>query len=339
MTCYFRVDLIAAYSKRRDLADALVSSVQQLRQAEAQIGEPAFSVRSTQTFSRWRVNDRLSQADMERLVTAFTAGTSKRKLAERYGISESSVKRLIRRHGASKPSSGLPQCQRVINQFGHWHCVFRTFGAAAWNNPYSPLEIVLRAGRHFMPRGLEPWDPSAGVPGPTSGSPFPWIPPGQPIPSSDPRAWALDQQARAEAALAARRTRMSGRWFTAEHMWVAIDGKIATVGLTDYAASELGDIVYVSLPAVGSTVIAEEPCGQVESTKAISELYAPVDGEVTEVNEELDADPGLINAGPWDVGWMYRVRLAVGSDAPTALPVGLLSPAEYEDLLIEGYGQ
>jgi uncharacterized protein (DUF2235 family) len=102
------VDLIRAYSNRRDVADALVSTVQQLRQAQAQGSGTTNSVRSTPLSTRqWRVGDRLSEADTEHLVAAFTAGTSKRKLAERYGISESSVKRLVRQHGASKPSSGL----------------------------------------------------------------------------------------------------------------------------------------------------------------------------------------------------------------------------------------
>jgi hypothetical protein len=96
-----------AYSKRLDLADALVSAVRQLQQAQAQTNERAFRLRSTQSPGQWRVGDRLSQADTERLLAAFSAGTSKRKLAERYGISESSVKRLIRQHGTSKPSSGL----------------------------------------------------------------------------------------------------------------------------------------------------------------------------------------------------------------------------------------
>jgi len=98
---------MGAYLNRRDLADTLVSTVQQLRHAQAQTGEPAFSVRSAHSPRQWQVGDRLSEADAGRLVAALTAGTSKRKLAERCGISESSVKRLIRQHGASKPSSGL----------------------------------------------------------------------------------------------------------------------------------------------------------------------------------------------------------------------------------------
>jgi DNA-binding NarL/FixJ family response regulator len=89
-----------------DLAAALVSAVRQLQQEQGQTGDPASGVRSTGSPTQWRVGDKLSDTDQERLIAALTAGTSKRKLAERYGISESSVKRLIRRHGASKPSSG-----------------------------------------------------------------------------------------------------------------------------------------------------------------------------------------------------------------------------------------
>jgi glycine cleavage system H protein len=121
--------------------------------------------------------------------------------------------------------------------------------------------------------------------------------------------------------------------YTEEHEWVAIDGDTASIGITDYAAQSLGDVVYVSLPAVGSAVTAGEPCGEVESTKSVSDLYSPVDGEVTEVNEELDDDPGLVNAEPYGAGWMFRVRVAVGSDGETALPPGLLTPVEYEELI------
>jgi hypothetical protein len=97
---------MGSYSNRRDRADALVSAVDQLRKAQAQPSESAFSVRSTHSTRQWRVGDRLSEVDTERLVAAFATGTSKRKLAEHYGISESSVKRLIPRHGASKPLRG-----------------------------------------------------------------------------------------------------------------------------------------------------------------------------------------------------------------------------------------
>src|SRR5579872_4288745 len=97
--------------------------------------------------------------------------------------------------------------------------------------------------------------------------------------------------------------------YTTEHEWVSVEGTVASVGITDYAAQQLGDVVYVSLPAVGAAVTAGEPCGEVESTKSVSDLYSPVDGEVVEVNEELDDDPGLINAEPYGLGWMFRVRI------------------------------
>jgi glycine cleavage system H protein len=121
--------------------------------------------------------------------------------------------------------------------------------------------------------------------------------------------------------------------YTAEHEWVAVDGATARVGITDYAARALGDVVYVSLPAPGTAVTAEEPCGEVESTKSVSDLYSPVDGEVTEVNEDLDDDPGLVNADPYGAGWMFKVRLQPADE--DALPPGLLSPEEYEELTRE----
>ena len=116
--------------------------------------------------------------------------------------------------------------------------------------------------------------------------------------------------------------------YTQEHEWIAVEGDVATVGITDYATQALGDVVYVSLPEVGAAVIAGDPCGEVESTKSVSDLYSPVDGEVVEVNEELDDDPGLINAEPYGLGWMFRIRVADGQSAGAAL----LSPTEYDAL-------
>jgi len=113
--------------------------------------------------------------------------------------------------------------------------------------------------------------------------------------------------------------------YTPEHEWVSVEGHVATVGITDYAAQQLGDVVYVSLPAVGSAVTAGEPCGEVESVKSVSDLYSPVDGEVTEVNEDLDGDPALVNAEPYNT-WMFRVRL------DGDLPSDLLSPDQYDAL-------
>src|SRR4051794_41876584 len=108
--------------------------------------------------------------------------------------------------------------------------------------------------------------------------------------------------------------------YTAEHEWVSIEGTSATVGITDYASQQLGDVVYVSLPAAGTTVTAGEPCGEVESVKSVSDLYSPVDGEVTEVNTELEDDPSLVNAEPYAAGWMFRGRVAQDGNGDPALP-------------------
>src|SRR5258708_14032114 len=123
--------------------------------------------------------------------------------------------------------------------------------------------------------------------------------------------------------------------YTPEHEWVAITGSTASVGITDHAQNALGDVVYVSVPTPGSKVTAGEPCGEVESTKSVSDLYSPVDGEVTEVNPEIEENPGLINSDPYGAGWLFKVALPA-SDGE--LPAGLLSAAEYEDLIKEDAG-
>ena len=120
--------------------------------------------------------------------------------------------------------------------------------------------------------------------------------------------------------------------YTPEHEWVAVEGTIASIGITEYAAQQLGDVVYVSLPSVGATVTAGEPCGEVESVKSVSDLYSPVDGEVAEVNTELEDDPSLVNAEPYTSGWMFRVRVAQDASGDAALPPDLMSAAEYEEL-------
>jgi glycine cleavage system H protein len=119
--------------------------------------------------------------------------------------------------------------------------------------------------------------------------------------------------------------------YTAEHEWVAINGTVASVGLTDYAQHSLGDVVYVSVPAPGTAVTAGEPCGEVESTKSVSDIFSPVDGEVIEANPEIEDDPGLVNSDPYGVGWLLRIRLA--DDAPGA--AGLLTAEQYAELVKE----
>src|SRR5580692_7567183 len=126
-------------------------------------------------------------------------------------------------------------------------------------------------------------------------------------------------------------------YYTPEHEWVALNGATASVGITDHAQRALGDVVFVSAPTTGSRVTAGEPCGEVESTKSVSDLYSPVDGEVTEVNPEIDDDPGLVNTDPYGAGWLFKVSLEV--DDSGDLPPGLLSAAEYSSLTAEDEAQ
>jgi glycine cleavage system H protein len=116
--------------------------------------------------------------------------------------------------------------------------------------------------------------------------------------------------------------------YTKEHEWLRVADGVALVGITEFAAEALGDIVFVQLPAVGDKVTAGEVCGEIESTKSVSELYAPVTGEVTEVNEATVDAPELINSDPFDKGWLFRVR---ADDVPE-----LLDAAAYAALIQEG---
>lgn len=110
--------------------------------------------------------------------------------------------------------------------------------------------------------------------------------------------------------------------YSAEHEWVALEGSgPSRIGVSAVAADALGDIVYVDLPKVGSTVTAGETCGEIESTKSVSDLYSPVTGEVTEVNDAAVADPAVINNDPYGAGWLFKV--AVESEGP------LLSAEKY----------
>ena len=102
----------------------------------------------------------------------------------------------------------------------------------------------------------------------------------------------------------------SGLRYTAEHEWVRVDGDTVRVGITSFAQEALGDVVYVSLPTVGDAVVAGDTCGEVESTKSVSDLYAPVSGEVSAVNGALDATPELVNSYPYGEGWMYELTVS-----------------------------
>lgn len=98
--------------------------------------------------------------------------------------------------------------------------------------------------------------------------------------------------------------------YTADHEWLAIEGSIATVGITHHAQDALGDVVFVDLPTVGTTFAAKDIAGVVESVKAAADVYMPVTGEITEVNEALRADPSLANTDPLQAGWFFKVKMA-----------------------------
>jgi glycine cleavage system H protein len=100
------------------------------------------------------------------------------------------------------------------------------------------------------------------------------------------------------------------RYFTEEHEWIDVDGDVATVGITDYAQGQLGDIVFVELPAVGTAIAQGKDAAVVESVKAASDVYAPIDGEVTETNPALEEDPALVNTAPEGEGWFFRMTIA-----------------------------
>jgi glycine cleavage system H protein len=118
--------------------------------------------------------------------------------------------------------------------------------------------------------------------------------------------------------------------YTKDHEWVRVKGNLATVGITDHAQGQLGDVVYVELPKVGDKFESGEPFGSVESVKAVSEIYMPLGGEVVEVNGALADSPELVNEDPYGKGWMIDLRIADSSEID-----GLLSAAEYEDYLKE----
>ncbi len=101
--------------------------------------------------------------------------------------------------------------------------------------------------------------------------------------------------------------------YSEEHEWVALDGATATVGITDFAADALGDIVFVELPAVGSSFSRGDVFGEAESTKSVSELYAPVSGTVTEINQAVVDDPALLNSSPFEDAWLIKVEVADGA--------------------------
>jgi glycine cleavage system H protein len=118
------------------------------------------------------------------------------------------------------------------------------------------------------------------------------------------------------------------RKYTQEHEWVQVEGDIGIVGITDHAAGELGDIVFVELPETGSEFSAGDSVGTIESVKAVADLYLPVSGEIIEINETVVDSPELVGSAPMDDGWLFKVRLVEPSELDR-----LLDASAYEDLL------
>lgn len=116
--------------------------------------------------------------------------------------------------------------------------------------------------------------------------------------------------------------------YTKEHEWVLVEGDVATIGITAYAAEKLGDVVFVDLPKVGTSTTYMKICGEIESTKSVGELYAPLDGEVVEINNTVVSAPETVNTDPFGAGWLIKVRF-------TSLPE-LMTAEEYSALTGEG---
>ncbi len=114
--------------------------------------------------------------------------------------------------------------------------------------------------------------------------------------------------------------------YTRTHEWLKQEGETALVGITHFAQEQLGDLTFIELPAPGDTIEADEEMGSIESVKAASEIYAPVDGDVLEINDDLESAPELVNEDPYGEGWLIRIRPSGDLD-------DLLSPAEYADLV------
>ncbi len=116
--------------------------------------------------------------------------------------------------------------------------------------------------------------------------------------------------------------------YSKEHEWVATEGSVATVGITDYAQDQLGEIVYVELPAVGDKISKDDPFGVVESVKAVSDIYAPLSGTVIEINEDLPESPEVVNEDPYGDGWLIKVKISDAAELDD-----LMDNEEYEELV------
>jgi glycine cleavage system H protein len=120
----------------------------------------------------------------------------------------------------------------------------------------------------------------------------------------------------------------AGLKYSKEHEWVAAEGSVATIGITDHAQNQLGEIVYLELPSVGDKISKDDPFGVVESVTAVSDIYAPISGTVIEINEDLPESPEIVNEDPYGDGWLVKVRLSDADDLED-----LLDSEEYEQLV------
>lgn len=116
--------------------------------------------------------------------------------------------------------------------------------------------------------------------------------------------------------------------YTKDHEWIKIEGDVATIGITDFAQGELGDIVYVEVETEGETLDAHEVFGTIEAVKTVSDMFIPVSGEITNFNEELESNPELINSDPFGKGWIVKVKMS-----DTSQVNDLMEPADYEGIL------
>jgi len=123
----------------------------------------------------------------------------------------------------------------------------------------------------------------------------------------------------------------SDRVYSKEHEWVVVDGDVATIGISSFAQDQLGEVVYVDLPSVGDELAAGDSFGEIESVKSVSELFAPVSGEITEVNSALDDSPETVNADPHEAGWMVKVSLSDAGELDA-----LMSAEDYDAFITEG---
>jgi glycine cleavage system H protein len=116
--------------------------------------------------------------------------------------------------------------------------------------------------------------------------------------------------------------------YTKDHEWIRVEGDLATIGITDFAQSELGDIVYVEIETVGENLEKEEVFGTIEAVKTVSDLFMPISGEILEFNENLESNPEVVNTDPYNDGWMIKLKISDSSELD-----GLMSAAEYQNLI------